>query len=175
MKKEKQEKEKKQDKGQEKEEQIKELTETLQRVQANFENYRKQVEKKTGQAEKTAARKIICELLPILDTFELALKNKKAKEFAEGMEMIYSQIFSLLEKQGLKAIKSLGEKFDPYKHEALLKIESREPEDIVIDEMQKGYTLNGEVVRYSKVKLSKGNQNEKKSKEGENDKEKHSC
>lgn len=169
----KKEKEKKQEK--EKEEQIKELTETLQRVQASFENYKKQIEKKTEQTEKMAARKIICELLPILDTFELALKNKEAREFAEGMEMIYSQIFSLLEKQGLEPIKSMGEKFDPYRHEALLKVESKEPEDTVIDEMQKGYTLNGEVVRYSKVKLSKGNQDTKKSKEGENDKEKHSC
>ena len=143
-------------------EQEKELTETLQRVQADFENYKKQVEKRAPEMEKMATKKVISELLPILDSFELALKNKDCKEFADGIELVYSQFFSALEKQGLKTINTQGEKFDPFKHEALLKEESKEPEDTIIDELQKGYTLNDEVIRFTKVKLSKGKQEVKK-------------
>lgn len=140
-----------------KEQQIKDLTETLQRLQAEFENYKKQVEKRTPEMEKMAAKKIISELLPVLDSFELALKNKdNPKDCVDGIELVYSQLFSILEKQGLKPIQAVGEKFDPYKHEALLKEESEEEEDMVIDEMQKGYSLNSQVIRFSKVKLSKG-------------------
>jgi molecular chaperone GrpE len=139
-----------------KEQQIKELTETLQRLQADFENYKKQIEKRSKETEKIACKNLISELLPVLDSFELALKNKEDKEFTKGIELVYSQLFSVLEKQGLKPIKAKGEKFDPYKHEALLKEQSQEEEDTIIDEMQKGYTLNGEVIRFSKVKLSKG-------------------
>ncbi|MCK4589470.1 MAG: nucleotide exchange factor GrpE [Nanoarchaeota archaeon] len=145
-----------------KDQQIKELTETLQRVQAEFENFKKQVDKRTPEMEKMAAKKIVAELLPVLDSFQLALKSKKnAKECIDGMELVYSQLFSILEKEGLKPIKAVGEKFDPYKHEALLKEESKEEEDMVIDEMQKGYTLNGQVIRFSKVKLSKGTEKSK--------------
>ncbi len=139
-----------------KKESVKELTETLQRVQADFENYKKQIEKRTPEMEKMATKRVICELLPILDSFEMALKNKNCKEFIDGVELVYSQLFSVLEKEGLKLIKINGQKFDPYKHEALLKENSDEEEDMIIDEMQKGYTLNGEVIRFSKVKLSKG-------------------
>jgi len=134
----------------------KELIDTLQRVQADFENYKKHIEKRCQDFEKTACKKLVAELLPVLDSFELALKNKDSKDFADGMELVYSQLFSVLEKQGLKLIKANGEKFDPYKHEALLKEESDQEEDMIIDEMQKGYTLNGEIIRFSKVKLSKG-------------------
>lgn len=143
-------------------EDAKELIDTLQRVQADFENYKKQIEKRYADLEKTACKKLVAELLPILDSFELALKNKDSKDFADGVELVYSQLFSVLEKQGLKPIKANGEKFDPYKHEALLKEESDKEEDIIIDDMQKGYTLNGEVIRFSKVKLSKGNGGKKK-------------
>jgi len=142
---------------------VKELTETLQRVQADFENYKKQVEKRCKDVEKMACKKVIAELLPVLDSFELTLKNKsESQEFTDGVELVYSQFLSVLKKEGLKSIEALGEKFDPYQHEALLKETSKEPEDQVIDEMQKGYTLNEEVIRFSKVKLSKGEKKEEK-------------
>ncbi len=140
-----------------KDQQIKDLTETLQRLQAEFENFKKQVDKRNPEMEKMASKKIVLELLPVLDSFELALKNKdNSKECVKGIELVYSQLFSILEKEGLKPIKAMGEKFDPYKHEALLKEESKEEEDVVIDEIQKGYTLNSQIIRFSKVKLSKG-------------------
>ncbi|MBN2112371.1 nucleotide exchange factor GrpE [Candidatus Woesearchaeota archaeon] len=134
----------------------KELIETLQRVQADFENYKKRVEKEKKEFTKIACSGIISEILPILDTFELALKNTDDKEeFTKGVEMIYSQLFSTLEKIGLKPIESEGKKFDPYLHEALMQEESDKEEGTVIEEFQKGYLLNGKVIRHSKVKISK--------------------
>jgi molecular chaperone GrpE len=136
---------------------VKELTETLKRVQADFENYRKQVEKRIEEMKQVASKDIIVKLLPILDNFELAIKNKESEEeFCKGVELIYAQIFSILEEEGLEQIKTEGEVFDPYKHEALIKEESDLPENTIVEVLQKGYELNDKVIRHAKVKLSKG-------------------
>ena len=91
----------------------------------------------------------------MLDTFEIAFKNTNDKEkFVEGMKMIYGIFHSTLEEEGLKPIKAEGEKFDPYKHEVLLKEESDKPEGTILEEFQKGYMLNDKVLRFSKVKIS---------------------
>ena len=139
----------------EKDKKIAELTETLQRLQAEFENYKKFIEKSNAEFRKYAQADIIGELLPILDSFELALKNTKDKEeLIKGIELIYSQLYSLLEKQGLKKIETKG-KFDPHLHEVLLKEESDKEEDTILEELQKGYMLGEKVLRHSKVKVSK--------------------
>lgn len=157
---------KKEQKKQEKEpkkDDIKELLGTVQRVQAEFENYKKRVEKEKAEFTRIACSGLIEELLPILDTFELALKNTEDKEeFVKGVEMIYAQLFSTFEKIGLKPIECEGKKFDPYLHEALMQEESDKEEGIVIEEFQKGYSLNGKVIRHSKVKVSKGKKKEAK-------------
>lgn len=135
---------------------IGELTDTLQRLQAEFENYRKYVEKTKIDFQKYASAELIKELLPILDSFELALRNTADKEkFIKGVELIYSQLYSLLEGEGLKQIQSEGKKFDPHLHEVLLKEKSDKEEDIILEELQKGYMLNDKVLRYAKVKVSK--------------------
>ena len=140
---------------------IKELTETLQRVQAEFENYKKRSEKDNSEVIKYANADLIKKLLPVLDDFELALKNCRAKDdFYKGIELIYSHLIDALHSQGLRHIECIGKKFDPYFHEALLTEESDKEENTILDEMQKGYMLNDKVVRHSKVKVSK-----KKSKE----------
>lgn len=139
----------------EKDKKIEELTETLQRLQAEFENYRKYVEKSRIEFQKYAQADLIEKLLPILDSFELAFKNTNNKEeFLKGIELVYSQLYSLLEKQGLKNIEAKG-KFDPHLHEVLLKEESDKEEDTILEELQKGYMLNDKVIRYSKIKVSK--------------------
>lgn len=141
-----------------KEQQIKELTELLQRTQANFENYRKQTEKRSEENQQLAAKEIILSLLPILDNFELALKNLEKSsptDFRQGIKLIYSQLFSLLEEKGVKPIITEG-LFDPYFHEALLKVHSDLPENVIIEEFQKGFILNGKVIRHAKVKVSAG-------------------
>lgn len=136
---------------------LKEAVETLQRVQADFENYKKRVENEKQCFLKSACSAIILEILPAVDSFEIALKtNSNSDDFRKGMEMIYAQLVSILEKNGLKPIKAEGEKFDPYMHEALMQEESDSEKGVIIEEFQKGYTMNDSVLRHSKVKVSAG-------------------
>lgn len=131
------------------------LTETLKRLQAEFENYKKRTDSEKTEYKKYAEEQLIKDLLPLLDNFELALKNKDNKEeFTKGVELIYSQLFQMMEDRGLKPIKAEGEKFDPYEHEALLVAES-DQNDIILQELQKGYVLHDKVIRHTKVKVGK--------------------
>jgi len=140
---------------------IQELTDLLQRTQANFENYRKQQEKRIQEIQNQANKNLISQLLPLLDNFELALQNKEtSKDFLRGIELIYSQLFTVLENQGLKPINTQNQIFNPYLHEALIKINSEKPENTIIEELQKGFTLNDQIIRHAKVKISSGNQKE---------------
>ncbi|MCH8328905.1 MAG: nucleotide exchange factor GrpE [Nanoarchaeota archaeon] len=142
---------------------IAELTDTLQRTQAEFENYKKRVDKEKGEFVKYAKAELIQKILPTLDTFEIALKSISDKEkFVKGMEMIYAQLFSTLEAEGLKPIESLGKKFDPYLHEVMLKEKSDKDDGMVLEELQKGYMLNDKVLRHSKVKVSEKIKDDKK-------------
>jgi len=134
----------------------------LQRLQAEFDNYRKRIEKEKEEYCKFASHEIILKLLIILDSFELALKNTDKKEdFIKGIELIYSQFYSLLEKEGIRKIEALNKKFDPNYHEILLAEASEKEENTILEELQKGYMLNNKVLRYSKVKISKGLMEEK--------------
>ncbi len=136
-------------------EKIIELADTLQHLQAEFENYKKRIDREKEEFVKFAHATVVKEFLPLLDSFEMALKNtNEAEKFVKGTEMIYAQFYSILEKIGLKPIKALGEKFDPYMHEVLMKEESDKEEGIVLEELQKGYLLNDKVLRSSKVKIS---------------------
>jgi len=139
----------------ERDQKIEELTDTLKRLQAEFENYKKRTEKEQVEFVKYAHAEVIASMLPVLDSFEIALKNTIDKEkFVEGMKIVYAQLHSLLEAEGLSPIKSVGENFDPYKHEVLMKEESDKPEGTILEEFQKGYMLNDKVLRFSKVKVS---------------------
>ncbi len=134
---------------------IDELTDTLKRLQAEFENYKKWTQKEKIEFANYAHADIIAKLLPVLDSFELALKNSSDNDkFIHGMKMIYAQFHSALESEGLRPIAALGEKFDPYRHEVLLKEESEKPDETVLEELQKGYMLKDKILRYSKVKIS---------------------
>lgn len=138
-------------------EKIVDLIHTCQSLQAEFENYKKRVEQEKEEFNKYAKAKIIEELLPTLDSFELALKNNTSNKdnLCKGVEMIYAQLFSILEKEGLKPIVAIGNKLDPYKHEVLMKEDSKEAEDTILEELQKGYTLNDKIIRPTKVKVAK--------------------
>ncbi|MBI2572953.1 nucleotide exchange factor GrpE [Candidatus Woesearchaeota archaeon] len=137
---------------------VEELTDLLQRTQANFENYRKQVTQRITDAEQMALKKFLIELLPVLDTFHLALKNptQKVEDVREGMELLYAQLLSALEKSGVVALDSLGAKFDPLYHQPLMKVPCDEPVDTIVEEFQKGYLLHGKVLRAARVKVSDG-------------------
>lgn len=135
---------------------IDDLTDTAKRVQAEFENYKKRMERDKAEFCRFAEKNLVVKILPMLDSFELALKNKDKKEdFIKGVELIYSQMFSLLEKEGLKKIEAEGKRFDPYFHEALLSEKTGKEENIVIEELQKGYLFRDNVIRTAKVKVSK--------------------
>ncbi len=132
-----------------------EYKDALQRLQADFENYKKRCDRESASFRKYANAELIKSLLPILDSFELALKNNGEHEkFVKGVEMIYAQLYSLLEDKGLRKICSEGRKFDPYTQEVLLQEES-EKDGIVLEELQKGYLLGDAVLRHSKVKVGK--------------------
>lgn len=141
---------------QKRDEKILELTETAKRVQADFENYKKMSEKRNSDFISCASKGIIRKILPVLDSLELAAKNGGDKEkLVKGVELVYAQLYSALEEEGLEKINALNQKFDPYKEEALLTEETNnESEDeVVSEELQKGYTINGFVIRTSKVKV----------------------
>ena len=128
--------------------------EQLKYLQADFENFKKRVLKEREEFVNTANENLIKELLTILDDFERAICVMKNKDDLKGMEMIYENYLKILEKFGLKRIGAEGKKFDPYLHEALLKENSEKEEGLVLEEFQKGYLLNGKVIRHSKVKIS---------------------
>ena len=139
----------------EKTQKIEELTDTLKRLQAEFENYKKRIEKEKIEFVKFATADLITQVLPVLDSFEIALKNTSDKDkFVEGMKIVYAQFYSILETEGLRPIKTDGELFDPYKHEVLMKEASEKPEGMILEEFQKGYMLNDKILRFSKVKIS---------------------
>lgn len=134
---------------------IEELTDTLKRLQAEFENYRKRTDKDRAEFAKYANATLIEQMLPVLDSFELALKNTEDKDkFLAGIKIIFAQLYSALQAQGLRPIKCADEKFDPYRHEVLMKESSDKPEETILEEFQKGYMLNEKVLRHSKVKIS---------------------
>ena len=144
-------------KKEEYEQKIAELTDLLQRNQASFENFRKQTEKRVEEMQNSASKKIILQILPILDNFELALNNTSNHDnFIQGTELIYSQLNKMLDDEGIKTIKTENEKFDPRLHEALMKVDSDKDENIILEEFQKGFTLNEKVIRHSRVKISSG-------------------
>jgi molecular chaperone GrpE len=140
----------------EKDEKIQELISLLQHLQADFENFRKRTEIEKQEYAKFACKEMILDLLPLLDNFELSLKHtSKNQEFVKGIELVYAQFLDILEKKGLKAISALGEKFNPEQHEALMQEESKKPSGTIIEEFQKGFSLNGKIIRPSKVKVAK--------------------
>ncbi len=131
------------------------LTGILQRLQADFENYKKRAEKERGELAKILACQFIAKLLPMLDTFEIALKNSQDKEkFIEGIKLVYAQFHSLLEAEGLKPIPAVGCRFDPCIHEVMLREHQDKEDGLILEEFQKGYLVGDRVVRTSKVKVN---------------------
>ncbi len=135
---------------------IAELTDTLKRVQADYENYRKRVDKQQEELAKFAALQAMSALLPIIDDLELALKNAHNKDdgFYKGIELIYAKLTGMLTSEGIEPLDALGKRFDPALHEALLTEESDKEPGTVIEELQKGYVAGDRVVRTAKVKVA---------------------
>ncbi len=139
----------------------KEHWDKILRLQADFENTRKRMEKEKQDFVKFANEGIILELLNILDdlerTVELAeSKHQDVAAFLKGVEMILAHLYEMLKEYGVTPIEAKGKLFDPHYHEALMQIEDKElPEHTVVEELQKGYLLNDRVIRTTKAKVSK--------------------
>ncbi len=138
--------------------QLAQYKDSLLRLQAEFENFKKRMDKEKAQFKQFAAADTVKSFLPVLDSFELALKSMSGDDkITKGMEMIYGQFYSAMEGQGLRPIKAMGERFDPYRHEVLLQSDTDEEkkDGIIVEEFQKGYTFHDAVLRCSKVKILK--------------------
>ena len=129
------------------------------RLLAEFQNFKKRSAKEKSDIHAYANEKIIGDLLPILDNFERALASNAMDDpeaYAKGMAMIFEQMKTALEKAGLQEIEALGKEFNPNMHNAVVSEESNEHESgHVSKELQKGYTLNGKVVRPTMVAVAK--------------------
>lgn len=138
---------------------LKEAVEKYQRLFAEFDNFRKRTDKEKAARYDMGAKDVVEKILPVLDNFELALKNvpddKEASAFAEGMEMIHKQFVKVLEDLGVTPIEAVGKEFDPNFHNAVMHVDDEEAGDnIVVEEFQKGYMYKDHVVRYSMVKVA---------------------
>ena len=140
-------------------EKIEELTDRVKRQMAEFENFRKRTEKEKSSMYEMGARDIIERILPVVDNFERGLasipEEAKATPFADGMEKIYKQFQKTLEEAGVKAIEAVGQEFDPNFHNAVMHVDDENlGENVVAEELLKGYTYRDTVVRHSMVKVA---------------------
>jgi molecular chaperone GrpE len=142
-------------------EKAKEYWDKILRLQADFDNSRKRLEKEKQDFVKFANEGIILELLNVLDDLERTVglaesQHQDLSSFLKGVEMILAHLYEMLKEYGVKPIEAEGKLFDPHLHEAMMQVENKEiPEHTVVEEMQKGYMLNDRVIRTSKVKVSK--------------------
>jgi molecular chaperone GrpE len=139
------------------------LTNTLVRLQADFDNYRKRIEKERDQARHRGVEHLIEQLLPVLDGFDRALAahdDPAYEEYRKGFELIRKQLWDVLAKQGVHRIESLGKEFDPNVHHAIEHVPTTDyPDGAVIDELQPGYTFHHRVLRPAMVRVASGRKN----------------
>jgi molecular chaperone GrpE len=137
-----------------------EYWERILRLQAEFDNTRKRLEREKQEFVKFANEGIVISLLNILDDLERTVqlaedKHQDLEAFLKGVEMILAHLYEMLKEHGVSPIEAKGKIFDPNYHEALMQVESDVPENTIVEELQKGYLLNDRVIRTSKVKVAK--------------------
>jgi len=137
------------------------LNDRLLRLQAEFENYKKRAARERGEFVRFANEGLLLELLPVGDSLEHAAATTRsgadAQGVAEGLDVIRRLFQATLEKVAVKAIEALGHEFDPNFHQAVIQVESTDGRDnIVVEEVRKGYLLEGRLLRPAMVKVSKG-------------------
>lgn len=137
-----------------------ELFEQLQRVSADYANFQKRSPKQIADSVRYEKEKIIKSILPALDNLEHTLQNANSAEnvdvLVKGIEIVYDQMLDILKSHNVEQIKSLGDKFDPSLHQAMMqRAEAKSEEDVILEEFQKGYRLGDRVIRPSKVVVNK--------------------
>jgi molecular chaperone GrpE len=130
----------------------------LQYLQADFENYRKRVEKEMSDNRQFGNQRLLSELIVVNDELELALREaRESKEnptIVEGVGMVHKRLQGILSKEGVEKIQSIGSKFNPDLHDAALRVLSDEEEGTIVEEIRQGYKLKGKVLRPSIVKVA---------------------
>jgi molecular chaperone GrpE len=134
------------------------LRNALVRLQADFENYRKRIERERHQERHRGAEGLVEHLLPVLDAFDRAISahpDAAHDEYRTGFQLIRKQLFDALTKQGLQKIETDGKRFDPHMHHAIERREtSDEPDGAILEELQAGYTFHGKVLRPAMVRVA---------------------
>lgn len=134
------------------------LKNTLVRLQADFDNYRKRIDRERHQERHRGAEALVENLLPVLDGFDRAISAHREPahdESRKGFELIRKQMLDLLSKQGLQKIETEGKRFDPHVHHAIERVEtSDQPDDTVLEELQAGYVFHGKVLRPAMVRVA---------------------
>jgi len=138
---------------------LEELRERLKYMQAEVENVRKTSQREREETVRFANEGLILKLLEVVDSLEIALNSSKGSAGVgidpKGVAMILRQLSGVLESEGLAQIKTVGEKFDPYRHEAVEQAQSDQPDGTVLEELNKGYTFRKKVIRPARVKVAK--------------------
>lgn len=134
------------------------LFDRLARLQAEFDNYRKRVGKENAEYRDYAVAEYVRSLIPVLDSFSLALKNVNAspEDFRKGVELIYKQFQEVLQKLNVQRVEAQGQPFDPRVHEAIEMVESNEvPDHHVLEELQAGYRMKDRLLRPAMVRVAR--------------------
>lgn len=129
----------------------------LRYLQADFENYRKRMDREFREVEEFSTSGLVNKLLPVLDDLDLAVataeKSPETSGFLEGLEMVQKRLMATVKSEGLEPIEAVGKPFNPELHEAVDKVQGSGDEDTVVEEVRKGYMFKGRVLRPSMVKV----------------------
>lgn len=141
------------------EQKLEETTNRVLRMQADYDNFRRRTQKEKESAAKYRSQILAEKLIPALDNFERGMmidaQSEETKSLLQGMEIVYRQFKEALAEEGIEPIESVGQPFDPHRHQAIMQTESDEFEsNVVVEEMQKGYMLKDRVIRPAMVKVN---------------------
>ena len=130
------------------------------RLLAEFDNAKKRLERERLEAQRFGAERVVRELLPIVDSFDQALKTLASADAKDpvvvGVKLIHRQLHDLLNREGVQPIESVGQPFDPHRHEAVAEVPATDgqPDHAIVEEIHKGYTMHGQVLRPAHVKIA---------------------
>ncbi len=139
---------------------VKDYWDQILRLRAEFENTKKRLERDKQEAIKFANELLLLEILPVVDNFDRAMaslsEGHDPEKVKQGLEIAQNELHKILKEHGVEVVKSLGEDFDPRFHEAVAEVETENlKEGAVVDEIQRGYLLNGRLIRPSRVRVAK--------------------
>jgi len=147
------------------------LKNQLLRLQADFDNFRKRTQRERNELFLFANESLFLEMLPVIDHFEMGFKSAEEHQtdcsVTEGFRMVYNQLLEVLKKFNVTAIDTVGEPFNPHRHEAILHMPSDKPAETVLEQVRRGYMLGDKLLRAAQVIISSGPAEQTEQKESE--------